>query len=77
MPLSAEEAAKLGVVDRLAAACDAAMVSFWDNWIAKNQFELFMYTHVVMAYTVAIAAFFSRWEVFWPSAFCWGLYALG
>lgn len=57
-------------------AYEEALRNFWNNWVAPNQFEIFMYTHVAMAYTVALAAFFSRWEVFWPSAFCWALYAL-
>jgi hypothetical protein len=76
VPPVAVDQTKLSFVDRALGAFDKAVQSFWDNWIVNNQFELFMYTHVAMAYTVALAAFFSRWEVFYPSAFCWGLYAL-
>ena len=55
---------------------NSVMKWIWVNVVKKNEFEIFMYTHVVTTYTVAIALFFSRMEVFYGAAFCWGLYFL-
>jgi hypothetical protein len=48
----------------------------WENVIEQNQFEIFMYVHIISTYIVALAAFFSRMEVFYGAAFCWAIYAV-
>jgi hypothetical protein len=63
-------------LDSVAGSINAKLDWFWDKIIMKNQFEIFMYTHVLFAYTVFFAAVLSRLEVFYPSVFCWGLYFL-
>jgi hypothetical protein len=46
------------------------------HWLGPNEFEAFIYTHIVITYAIAVAAFFSRFEVFHAAAVCWGLFFL-
>lgn len=46
------------------------------GFITRNSFELFLYTHALAAYAIAIGAFFSRFEVFYPAIIFWGLFVL-
>jgi hypothetical protein len=49
-------------------------VRFYKAVVEPNEYEVFIYTHVVATYVLAIAAFFSRFEVFYGTAVCWGWY---
>ena len=44
--------------------------------LGPNEFEVFIYTHIFITYAIAVAAFFSRFEVFHAAAVCWGLFFL-
>ena len=44
--------------------------------VEPNEFEVFIYTHIIATYILAIAAFFSRFEVFYGAAVCWAWYFL-
>jgi len=48
----------------------------WVTYIEPHSFEVFIYSHVGATYILAIAAFFSRFEVFYMAALCWFIYAL-
>ena len=49
---------------------------FWKSVIEPNSFEIFMYAHVLGADAIAAGAFFSRFEVFYPTFFFWVLFAV-
>lgn len=48
----------------------------YKDYLGPNEFEVFIYTHIVITYAIALAAFFSRFEVFHDAAVCWGLFFL-
>jgi hypothetical protein len=51
-------------------------VAVYKAIVEPNEFEVFIYTHIVATYILAIAAFFSRFEVFYGTAVCWSWYFL-
>jgi hypothetical protein len=55
---------------------NAKVVAIYKDTLGNNEFEVFIYTHLFITYVIAIAAFFSRFEVFHATAVCWGLFAL-
>jgi len=46
----------------------------YKDYLGSNEFEIFIWTHIFITYAIAIAAFFSRFEVFHAAAVCWGLF---
>ena len=48
----------------------------WKSVIEPNSFEIFMYAHILGADAIAFGAFFSRFEVFYPTFCFWVLFAI-
>jgi NAD(P)H-flavin reductase len=46
------------------------------GWVQRHAFEIFYYTHVAVFTTIAVLAFSSRFEVFYPALPMWGWYFL-
>jgi ferredoxin-NADP reductase len=49
---------------------------FWKTKVEPNSFEIFMYAHILGADAIAMGAFFSRFEVFYPTFTFWVLFAI-